>query len=429
MPQSLNGTYRFCNQPAGFLRKQHGQCRDPPRPGHPGDDPARRPSRRAPWFNETTLRAIAQRLHATDDNISQAIAEVWAQGIEQATAGGILTQGEEDSLRTFRDQRADHDLPTVVTGAAGLGWLLPYGRIPEAPNPCPQSPPGPLQTGSPARQDTSPTVITLNHRSSPESEQRRRNREKRSRRLRKERNKCRPDPEPPTVDSEPDNGEEEPVHPDYDRDLLAYAIRATGFLPMILVVAFLSSHTWYLTSVPQWAAPLLQKQVAVLTLTAGHAALVGLLLNNRGRFNWSTYAMLIAAVATATAGHRSIGDSTVGHTVTVMLFVTTIPAVWAERLSSSARRLWNVLWSKKGITVMGVAAVVILVAFNQARDENYIRNWLIIPSVIFIGSLVAANVCWAILKLSIKWAPVLFRPVRTKMARIWRNIRNSGSQG
>ena len=253
-------------------------------------------------------------------------------------------------------------------------------------------------------------------------EQRKRNREKRARRLRKKGTKSEPNLGPPDAGVGLDNGGRDLIQPNSDRDILTHAIRATGFLPMVLVVIFLSSHPWYLTGTPTWLEPLLQKQIAALTLTAGHAALVGLLLNNRGRFNWSTYAMLIASVATATAGHRSIGESTIGHTVTVTLFLTTIPAVWAERLSFLTRRTWNFLWSKKGLTIIGAATFVILVAFNQARDENYIRNWLIIPMGIFLGGFIAVQVCWVVLKLSFKYVPVLFRLLGSRASRIWQKI-------
>ena len=133
--------------------------------------------------------------------------------------------------------------------------------------------------------------------------------------------------------------------------------------------------------------------------------------------------MLIAAVATATAGHRSIGESTVGHTVTVTLFLTTIPAVWAERLSFLTRRTWNFLWSKKGLTIIGAATFVILVTFNQGRDENYIRNWLMIPASILLGGFIAVQVCWVVLKLSFKYVPILFRILRSRVSRIWQKIK------
>ena len=75
-------------------------------------------------FNETalrsTLQAIATRARATPEDISQAIANGWAQGVKHAMQDGTLTQEEETNLRTFRDRMADHDLPSVITGSTTL---------------------------------------------------------------------------------------------------------------------------------------------------------------------------------------------------------------------------------------------------------------------------------------------------------------------
>ena len=66
-------------------------------------------------FNETalrqTLQAIANRARATEDDISQAIANGFSQDVNHAMQDGTLTAEEETSLRTFRDRMADHALP------------------------------------------------------------------------------------------------------------------------------------------------------------------------------------------------------------------------------------------------------------------------------------------------------------------------------
>ena len=121
---ALNGTCRFCNQSAGFLQKQHRQCRALHAQG------MREMTRLAPQaagtasFNETalrnTLQAIATQAKATDDDISTAIAAGFAQGVEHAMLDGTLTHKEEDNLRTFRDRMADQELPAVATGSATL---------------------------------------------------------------------------------------------------------------------------------------------------------------------------------------------------------------------------------------------------------------------------------------------------------------------
>ena len=118
------GTCRYCNQNAGFLRKQHGQCRDLHAQGIQDMTQLAAQAAGTSGFNETalrtTLQAIATRASATPEDISQAIAAGFAQGVKHAMQDGTLTQEEETNLRTFRDRMADHDLPSVITGSTTL---------------------------------------------------------------------------------------------------------------------------------------------------------------------------------------------------------------------------------------------------------------------------------------------------------------------
>ena len=61
-------------------------------------------------FNEASLRqclsAIAQRSHATGEDIESAFEEGFRQGVAQAMADGIITRDEEERLRAFRDRLA-----------------------------------------------------------------------------------------------------------------------------------------------------------------------------------------------------------------------------------------------------------------------------------------------------------------------------------
>ena len=122
--QSLKGTCRYCNQNAGFLRRQHGQCRDLHATGIREMTQLAAQATGTASFNETalrnTLRAIAARARATEDDISQAIADGWAQGVQHAMSDGILTQQEETSLRDFQDRMANRDIPNVITSSATL---------------------------------------------------------------------------------------------------------------------------------------------------------------------------------------------------------------------------------------------------------------------------------------------------------------------
>ena len=118
------GTCRYCGQNAGFLRKQHGQCRDLHTAGIREMTQIAAQAAGSPEFNETvlrsTLRAIATRAGVTEDEVSSAISAGWIQGVNHALSDGILTRDEEDHLRNFRDQLAIGDLPSVTTGSGTL---------------------------------------------------------------------------------------------------------------------------------------------------------------------------------------------------------------------------------------------------------------------------------------------------------------------
>ena len=122
--RSLNGTCRYCNQKAGFLRKQHTQCSDLHTQGLQEMSQLAAQAAGTSGFNEqalrNTLQAIATRARATPDEIASAIANGWAQGIKHAMQDGTLTADEEANLRAFRDRMADHDLPSVITGSTTL---------------------------------------------------------------------------------------------------------------------------------------------------------------------------------------------------------------------------------------------------------------------------------------------------------------------
>ena len=189
---------------------------------------------------------------------------------------------------------------------------------------------------------------------------------------------------------------------------LAHAIRITGIAPIALLVGALASHHFLPGHLPHWFQTIVDKDVAVLTLSAGHAGIIGLLISNRGRFTWSTYALFIAAVATALAGLRTIGESTPGVVVALMLFLLTVPAVWAEPLSAHMQRVWSFARTRGGISTILLVTGVVGIAINQFRDENYIKNWILIPFGILTGIAVVAFVLWLLTRLSYKYIPILF---------------------
>ena len=107
------GMCRYCGQKAGFLRKQHGQCRDLHTAGFQEMVQLAAQAASAHTFNEAalrqTLQAIAQRSRATGQAIARALEEGFRQGVAQAMSDGILTRQEEERLRTFRDNLALRD--------------------------------------------------------------------------------------------------------------------------------------------------------------------------------------------------------------------------------------------------------------------------------------------------------------------------------
>ena len=118
------GTCRYCNQSPGFLRRQHSQCRDLHAEGVQEMVQLAAQAAGTASFNENalqnTLQAIASRARATEDDVSQAIADGWAQGVSHALSDGILTHEEEENLRTFRERLLNGDLPAIAQGSATL---------------------------------------------------------------------------------------------------------------------------------------------------------------------------------------------------------------------------------------------------------------------------------------------------------------------
>ena len=197
-------------------------------------------------------------------------------------------------------------------------------------------------------------------------------------------------------------------HSEEDETSFTFAVRAVGIAPIALLVASLASHDLYPALIPKWFEPLIEEQIAVLTLSAGHAGIIGLLISTRGRFRWSTYSLFIAAAATATVGFRTIGDSTAGHIVAISLFLLIFPAVWPEKLSVKLEQIWSFTWSRKGLFTFLFVATVVIVAYNQSQNENYIRDWMLIPLGILAGIVAASYLAWLLIKIAAKYIPLLF---------------------
>ena len=197
---------------------------------------------------------------------------------------------------------------------------------------------------------------------------------------------------------------------------LTEAIRLAGIAPIALLVGSLALHDLWPLPIPDWFQPIIEHKVAVLTLSAGHAAIIGLLISYKGRFTSGNYAMYIAAAATALAGLQTIGDSTPGVVIALMLLLLTVPAVWAEALSADAQRVWAFVRSLKGISIILFGLASVGIAYFQSRDENYIRNFILIPFAILAGIVLAAFVIWLLLKLIYKYVPPLYGWLRSRIA-------------
>ena len=252
--------------------------------------------------------------------------------------------------------------------------------------------------------------------------QRRKNRRKR-RRTRKNRGAVRLETNQRATEPA-GSGEDESAQPQPKRraSALTHAIRATGILPIVVLIGILTTHHLYSDQIPPWFLPIIEKQVAALTLCAGHAAIISLWINRETQHGWSTFALLVAASATAGAGYRSIGENTAGHFLVLLLFLLFFPAVWAEPISRGVSRLFRFLRTKKGMFTVTLVLWVLLVIYNQSENEDYIRYWLLYPLGILLGFFVSASLLSLILRLAFRYLPVAYSWVQGRLSYAYRRL-------
>ena len=157
-------------------------------------------------------------------------------------------------------------------------------------------------------------------------------------------------------------------------------------------------------------------------MSAGHAGIIGLLISNKGRSTWSDLALLTAAMATAIAGYRTIGESTVGHVVALTLALLIFPAVWAERFSSEIKRFWAFARTLRGFSTILFVVGVVGIAYYQSQYEDYIKDFILIPLGILAGIAVAASVLWLLFRLIHRYAPILLAWLRSRIAAAYRRV-------
>lgn len=203
-------------------------------------------------------------------------------------------------------------------------------------------------------------------------------------------------------------------------NLLAHAIRAAGISPIALLVGALALDPLYGDLAPHWSRSILDKQVAVLTLCAGHAGIIGIWINVKTGVTWSGFAFFVAATATALAGYIAIGGSIAGHIITISLFLLTFLAVRAEWLSERAQSIWQFMRSKKGIGLFLIflSITMFLVAlemieYYQAKYENYVRDWILFPMAILVGSVLSVVAMWMVLTRLDRLLPVILSRSRS----------------
>ena len=114
---------KHCGKKAGFMRREHQECRELRSQGwnemvEAAVAQARRPDFDAERLREQVLE-IAGRTYHTPDEANSAIAEGWHNAVAESLHDGIVTKEEEERLREFRESLSIEDDRTsgLLTGA------------------------------------------------------------------------------------------------------------------------------------------------------------------------------------------------------------------------------------------------------------------------------------------------------------------------
>ena len=104
------GNCRHCGEKAGFLRKEHGGCKELHQSGWDEMVAVAMAEAESPAFSQSQLRLrmmdIAKGSFHDGNGINAAIAEGWRRSVKASLSDGILTHDEESRLRDFREQFA-----------------------------------------------------------------------------------------------------------------------------------------------------------------------------------------------------------------------------------------------------------------------------------------------------------------------------------
>ena len=209
--------------------------------------------------------------------------------------------------------------------------------------------------------------------------------------------------------------------------VLARALRMVSFIPMTMIVVGFSLLHFLETSLPEWARPVAENDTAILTVTAGNAAINAILITWNKARGWGSFALLIAAYATYLAGYRSIGDDTVSVGILTILFLSMIPAIFADAIAKGTVRTVDqaglFVLSPTGRILIMVIVFTIMVAYYQRRDEDYIVNWILKPLGIIVAVLITGALTW----MAFAHAPKLLRNAIRRTRNTRRRWRDGGN--
>ena len=104
------GDCRYCEKPAGFLRRKHRHCRAAHRDGVRRVRDKAALAARSSHFSEAVLyrevAEIAIGAYLSESDIRQAMSDGWGEALHLGLHDGLLTREEEVRLRNFRDRLA-----------------------------------------------------------------------------------------------------------------------------------------------------------------------------------------------------------------------------------------------------------------------------------------------------------------------------------
>ena len=232
----------------------------------------------------------------------------------------------------------------------------------------------------------------------------------------------------PCVEDESMNTNQEQPH--QKSPLLTGLVKAAGFIPMLALVAILGTNQFYINLIP-WFQPVIDDQVAILTLTAGNAAIIGIFMD-KNLSGLNKVALLTAAIATYLAGHQAIGDNIAGKFITIVLSLSAIVVILAEFIVAGFEKARRFIRSWTGLLfILFVVVGIPIAAYNQLQNENYIRDWILIPIAAIIGFAILVAILWLLVKLSLKCSRVAYSRLKwlLQYIRNWLGRHRPGQRG